>query len=161
MIKPRIIIVVGLPGSGKSTYLEKIGAPTLSSDAIRGILADDEDDQTIHNRVFSTVRYLLRHRIAIGRPVTYVDATHILPIQRRPYLEIGTRYNARVEALYFDVPVAVCKRRNRSRARIVPDEVIDLMAQRLVPPSRAEGFARVETIRYLSEDDRRTMVSRS
>ncbi|MGA3019708.1 MAG: AAA family ATPase [Bryobacteraceae bacterium] len=69
----RIVVLVGLPGSGKSTYLERLGAPALSSDRIRGLLADDETDQTIHDRVFQTVRYLLRQRLEMGRPVTYID----------------------------------------------------------------------------------------
>ena len=66
----RIVVLVGLPGSGKSTHLERLGVNGLSSDKIRGLLADDERDQTIHERVFQTVRYLLRQRLAIGRPVT-------------------------------------------------------------------------------------------
>ena len=66
----RIIVLVGLPGSGKSTYVERIGAPALSSDAIRGLLADDPADQTIHGRVFATLRHMLRHRLALHRPVT-------------------------------------------------------------------------------------------
>ena len=45
----RIVVLVGLPGSGKSTYLERLGAAGLSSDSIRQLLADDESDQTIHD----------------------------------------------------------------------------------------------------------------
>jgi predicted kinase len=71
----RIVVLVGLPGSGKSTYLERQGITPLSSDAIRQLLADDATDQTIHARVFQSLRYLLRQRLAIGRPATYVDAT--------------------------------------------------------------------------------------
>ena len=114
---------------------------------MRGLLADDPGDQTIHRRVFSTIRHLLRQRIAIGRRVTYVDATHLTPRERQPYIEIARRYGCRVEALYFRVPVPVCKRRNRRRDRVVPGAVIDRMAGKLVPPSRAEGFARVRVVR--------------
>ncbi len=46
----RIVVLIGLPGSGKSTYLECLGVGGLSSDAIRKLLADDETDQSIHRR---------------------------------------------------------------------------------------------------------------
>src|ERR1035438_3878541 len=103
----RIVVLVGLPGSGKSTYLERMGARGLSSDMIRGLLSDDERDQTIHERVFQTVRYLLRQRLAIGRPVTYIDATNLRAEERRPYIEIGREFGCEVEAVWFDVPLEV------------------------------------------------------
>jgi len=145
--RQRIVIVVGLPGSGKSTYLKKRGVMALSSDMMRVLLADDEDDQTIHREVFAALRYLLRQRLEIGREVTYVDATHLTPAERRLYLRIGERYGCRVEALYFDVPVGECQRRNRRRKRVVPEEVIDAMAERMVAPSVAEGFSVVKVVR--------------
>src|SRR5579871_4541646 len=97
----RIVVLVGLPGSGKSTYLTGLGTRGLSSDAIRGLLADDETDQTIHDRVFATLRYLLRQRLAIGRGVTYIDATNLTAGERRPYIEIGREHGCEVEAVFF------------------------------------------------------------
>jgi predicted kinase len=143
----RIVVLVGLPGSGKSTYLQRMGVRGLSSDAIRGLLADDEQDQTIHQRVFQTVRYLLRQRLAIGRPVTYIDATNLRPRERRPYVEIGRQYGCEVEAVFFDVPPAVCLERNARRDRVVPEDVLAKMAAKLVAPAEDEGFSRVTVVR--------------
>ena len=135
-------MLVGLPGSGKSTWLDgKRGV--LSSDAVRGLLADDETDQTLHDRVFETVRYLLRQRLQIGRPVTYIDATNLTPEERAPYLSAGLEFRCEVEAVFFDVPLTVCQERNARRGRVVPAEVLERMAAKLVAPFTAEGFARI------------------
>jgi predicted kinase len=143
----RIVVLAGLPGSGKSTYLERQGITPLSSDLVRQLLADDPTDQTIHARVFQCLRYLLRQRLAIGRPTTYVDATHLTPAERRPYVKIAQRYGCSVEALYFDVPLDVCLARNRGRSRVVPEEAVRAMAAKLLPPSVEEGFSRVTVVR--------------
>jgi predicted kinase len=142
----RIVVLVGLPGSGKSTYLHQLGAAGLSSDAIRKTLADDETDQTIHDRVFQSLRYLLRHRLALRRPVTYIDATNLVPAERAPYIGIGKSYGCEVEAVFFDVPLEVCRARNTGRARVVPDEAMTAMTKKLVPPTLAEGFARITIV---------------
>jgi predicted kinase len=144
--RQRIIVLVGLPGSGKSTWLEQRGITPLSSDFMRRLLADDITDQTIHARVFQSLRYLLRHRLAIGRPETYVDATHLTPEEREPYIQIARWYGCDAEALFFDVPLEVCLERNRARNRIVPEEAMRMMAAKLRPPRLDEGFARVVVV---------------
>jgi predicted kinase len=142
----RIVVLSGLPGSGKSTWLERKGVSAISSDAIRKLLADDETDQSIHPQVFQTVRYLLELRLSIGRPVTYIDATNLTPDERRPYIEIGRAHGCEIEAVFFDVPLAVCLERNARRPRMVPVEAMEKMALKLVPPDAAEGFARVTAV---------------
>jgi predicted kinase len=123
-----------------------MGVGGLSSDAIRKWLADDETDQTIHIAVFRALRFLLYQRIAIGRPVTYIDATNLTPLERRPYLRIGRSRQCEVEAVFFDVPLAVCRERNGRRHRVVPDEAMVKMAAKLVAPTVEEGFARVTVV---------------
>ena len=137
------MITVGLPGSGKSTYLARLGVNAISSDEIRRLIADDGLDQTMNARVFSVIRYLVRERIAAGRPVTYVDATHLTGWERKPYVILARRHGCRLEALFFDVPVEVCIARNQARGRVVPEEAIRKMALQMIPPSREEGFAEI------------------
>jgi predicted kinase len=143
-MKPRVILAVGLPASGKSTYLARLGAHPISSDALRLQLADDENDQTIHAQVFAAMRYLLEQRIKLLKPATYIDATNLTRRDRRPFLDLACKYNCEVEALFFDVALDVCKLRNSARIRRVPTHALDLMAAKLVPPSIEEGFSRVE-----------------
>ena len=96
--------------------------------------------------MFQTIRYLLEQRLAIGRPVTYIDATSLTREERLPYLEIGRARGCDVEAVFFDVPLEVCLERNARRHRVVPADVLAKMAAKLVPPSTAEGFACVTVV---------------
>jgi predicted kinase len=143
----KLIITVGLPGSGKSTYLARLGVNAISSDEIRRLITDDPLDQNMNARIFATVRYLVRQRISAARPVTYVDATHLTSWERKPYVKLAQRYGCQLEALFFDVPIETCIARNQARDRVVPEEAIRKMARLLVPPSKEEGFTSVLTIK--------------
>ena len=97
-------------------------------------------------RIFATIRYLVRQRIAAGRAETYVDATHLTRWERLPYIRLAQRHGCEIEALFFDVPVEVCIQRNQGRDRIVPDQAILEMARNLQPPTEGEGFTRIAKI---------------
>lgn len=145
-IAPRVVIAVGLPGSGKSTWFAEQGVTPLSSDQMRVLLSGTEDNQRIHREVFEGIRALLELRLRIEQPVSYVDATHLKRVHRAPYFELAERYGAAVEALWFDVPLATCLIRNRARDRQVPPKALEAMAADTEPPSVDEGFSQITRV---------------
>ncbi len=93
--------------------------------------------------MFRVLRDLLKQRLELRRPVTYIDATNLTPYERRPYIVLAEDYGCEIEAVFFNLPVEECQRRNRERHRVVPDDAIEEMARRMVAPSTGEGFRRV------------------
>jgi len=142
----RIVIAIGLPGSGKSTWFAEQGVTPLSSDHMRVLLSDDEGNQQIHQEVFEGIRALLKLRLRIKQPVSYVDATHLKRIHRAPYFELAEQCGAAVEALWFDVPLATCLIRNQARTRQVATEALEAMAAGMEPPSVDEGFLQITRV---------------
>jgi predicted kinase len=142
----RIVLLIGLPGSGKSTWATAQGWNALSSDAMRVLLSDDVANQHIHGRVFAAIRYLLRQRLRTGCAINCVDATHLTRAERRPYFSLARWHKAVVEAVYFDIPFATVMARNRARQRQVPEAAIATMAARMEPPQFEEGFHSIRCI---------------
>ncbi len=145
--KGYVVLAIGLPGSGKTTWFKRRGVTPLSSDMLRSILFDDITDQRYSGLVFSTLRSLLRARLIAKMPWNYVDATNLSAHERRQWIKMARSFGFEAQAVFFDVPLTVCMERNSKRDRRVADEVMRTMAERLRPPSFKEGFAKITVVR--------------
>src|SRR5512140_3669114 len=102
-MRSSIIVLVGFPASGKSTWAREQGLPVLSSDAMRGFLRGDETDQSTNREVFSTLREMLRRRVELGARVTIIDSTALSPRERRCWIRMAELHDCDIEAVFFDV----------------------------------------------------------
>jgi predicted kinase len=148
--KGYVVLAIGLPGSGKTTWFRRRGVTPLSSDLLRNILFDDVEEQRYQGLVFSTLRSLLRARLIARMPWNYVDATNLSIHERRQWIKMAKSFGYEVQAVFFDVPLDVCLDRNRQRDRAVSEDAMRKMAERLKPPAFEEGFAKITVVRVKS-----------
>ena len=144
-----LIVLCGLPGSGKSTYAKYITESghfeCVSTDQIRKDLYGNENIQGDGNQVFTTAfSHLQTYGLANINCV--FDATNITPRARRRVVQKCRKYYDLIICKYMDTPLDVCLYRNSQRERVVPKEVILRMYNNFTMPSREEGFDYVETV---------------
>jgi predicted kinase len=147
-----VVLAIGLPGSGKSSWFKRHNVVPLSSDMVRSLLFDDVREQRFQDLVFSNLRSMLKARLIAKRPMNYVDATNLTPQERQHWVKLAKDYNYEVHAVFFDVPLEVCVDRHQRRDRVVPEDVMRRMAAKLKPPSFQEGFAKITVVRVKKKD---------
>lgn len=110
------VVLIGPSGSGKSTFARNHFLPTevLSSDVCRGMVCDDENDQTVTKEAFELLHFITRQRLAAGR-LTVVDATNVQREARKPLIQLAREYHCLPVAIVFNLPEKVCQERNRDR----------------------------------------------
>ncbi|ADU73447.1 polynucleotide 3'-phosphatase /polynucleotide 5'-hydroxyl-kinase /polynucleotide 2',3'-cyclic phosphate phosphodiesterase [Acetivibrio thermocellus AD2] len=140
-----LVVLIGSSGSGKSTFAKKHFKPTevISSDFCRGLVSDDENDQTVTGAAFDVLHYIVSKRLQLGK-LTVVDATNVQESARKPLIEIAKDYHCFPVAVVFNLPEKVCQERNKNRTdRQVEEYVIRKHTQQLkksIKGLQREGF---------------------
>lgn len=153
----KLIILVGIPGSGKTTLANKItarGYTCLNADSIRQELWGDAADQREPEKVFDIFFKQLEDVLAEGKDVV-IDNTNINTKQRKPIIERAAKAGyTDIQLWLLDVPLDVCLERNKKRDRAVPDDIVANMfmtLNRTGRPRREEG--RLVIIRPGKDDE--------
>ncbi|MFI9835695.1 polynucleotide kinase-phosphatase [Nonomuraea sp. NPDC051941] len=153
-----LVVLVGVSGSGKSTFARKHFKPTqvISSDFCRGLVSDDENDQSATPAAFDLLHHIVGVRLARGL-FTVVDATNVQYAARRSLLDLARKYDVLCDAIVLDAPEEVAIERNAARPDrdFGPGVVIrqrkDL--RRSLSKISNDGFRRVHVLRGLDEID--------
>ncbi len=148
-----VVLAIGLPGSGKSSWFKRHNVVPLSTDMVRSLLFDDVREQRFQDLVFSNLRSMLKARLIAKRPTNYVDATNLTPQERQHWIKLAKDYNYEVHAVFFDVPLEVCLERHQRRDRVVPEDVMRRMAAKLKQPTFEEGFAKITVVRVKKKEE--------
>jgi len=147
-----VVLAIGLPGSGKSSWFKRHKITPLSSDLMRVLLFDDPAEQRFQDLVFSNLRSMLKARLIARRPMNYVDATNLTPHERHSWIKLAKDYAYEVQAVFFDVPLEVCLERNQRRQRVVAEDVMRRMSAKLRAPTFEEGFSKITVVRVKQKE---------
>ncbi|MFJ3104678.1 polynucleotide kinase-phosphatase [Streptomyces sp. NPDC086835] len=152
-----LVVLVGATGSGKSTFARRHFKPTevISSDFCRGLVADDENDQSASGDAFDVLHYIVGKRLAAGR-LTVVDATSVQAESRRQLVQLARQHDVLPIAIVLDMPEEVCAERNAGRPDRagMPRHVIARHRRELRRSLRGlerEGFRKVHILRSVEE----------
>jgi predicted kinase len=148
-----VVLAIGLPGSGKSSWFKRNNITPLSSDMLRALLFDDPTEQRFQDLIFSNLRSMLKARLIARRPMNYVDATNLTPHDRHSWIKLAKDFGYEVQAVFFDVPLEVCLERNQKRQRVVEEDVMRRFAGKLKPPTFEEGFSKITVVRVKQKDN--------
>ncbi|MEW2065814.1 polynucleotide kinase-phosphatase [Streptomyces sp. NPDC007346] len=159
-----LVVLVGASGSGKSTFARKHFKPTeiVSSDFCRGLVADDENDQSASRDAFDVLHYIAGKRLAAGR-LTVIDATSVQPESRKQLVRLAREHDVLPIAIVLDLPEEVCAARNASRPdrASMPRHVIQRHRRELRRSLRGlerEGFRKVHVLRTEEEAESARVV---
>ncbi|WJY34164.1 polynucleotide kinase-phosphatase [Streptomyces sp. P9-2B-1] len=159
-----LVVLVGASGSGKSTFARRHFKPTeiISSDFCRGLVADDENDQSASGDAFDVLHYIAGKRLAAGR-LTVVDATNVQPESRKQLVQLARQYDVLPIAIVLDLPEEVCQARNATRPdrADMPRHVVQRHRRELRRSLRGlerEGFRKVHVLRTEEEADTAEVV---
>ncbi|MFJ9994469.1 polynucleotide kinase-phosphatase [Streptomyces werraensis] len=160
-----LVVLIGASGSGKSTFARRHFKPTevISSDFCRGLVADDENDQSASRDAFNVLHYIAGKRLAAGRR-TVVDATSVQQEARRQLIDLARQHDVLPIAIVLDVPEEVCAERNAARTdrADMPRRVIRRHTRELRRSLRhleREGFRKVHVLRGVDEVEHATVVT--
>jgi len=149
---PLAIVGIGIPGSGKSTFLKQLaqerGCTYINKDEIREELLGDINDQSKNREVWMESNRRTEDALRSGVPVV-LDSTYIERWKRKELVTFLRQSGAnRVIALHFNTPYEESVQRNRLRERAVPDQTMEWMRKQELkePPDESEGFDRVYTL---------------
>ena len=151
-----LVMLIGISGSGKSTFARKhFGRfQVISSDYCRGLVCDDEADQSATRAAFDVLHFIAGKRLELGK-LTVVDATNVEVRARRALLSLAHDYSFKSVGIVLDVDVNVAIAHNAQRPeRLVAKEVICAQFQEL-QASKArlskEGFRGLYVLKGLEE----------